>query len=439
MPRASTLTQKLTKRTVEAAKPRDRRFRISDSDQPGFYLMVWPSGTKSFGVRYNTADGKQSERKLGDYPSVLPATAREEAQRLRSDVYTAGADPAEDARKARQAGVERRQRTFAALAEEYLLDMELRARKRVSTIAKERQHINKHLVPQLGRFPVDEISTRDLTTALMKIRTAASELGKSGSSAANDCLKYARQILKYGQRLEWLPKERRAWEDVEKFDEAPREREASNDELKALWAQWETRKRENGSRGWNSATALQFMALTLQRGEEVVSMSWDEVDLKARLWTIPGDRKKENRAAAVPLSDQAIAILREAKDRNPEDFGPFRGRTGATLKRASLTQSFERDRQTLGIDDLTPHDLRRTGRTAITNPERLGFPPFIGEVVISHAIQDSLVRTYDRNSYLSEKRRALEAWGRELERVVTDADEKDEVVVSLYPSESREA
>ena len=77
MPKPSANTQKLTNRTVEAAAPRDRLYRINDETQPGLCLAVHPSGRKSFRVRYVTAEGKNSEKTLGDYPGLLPVPARD--------------------------------------------------------------------------------------------------------------------------------------------------------------------------------------------------------------------------------------------------------------------------------------------------------------------------------------------------------------------------
>lgn len=423
MPRVSTRSLKLTNRAVEAVEPEARRVRINDTEQAGFCLLVQPSGKKSFSVRYVTAEGKNSEKNLGTYPETLPARARELAAQTRAGVRADKSDPAEEARQARQQGTEKRQRTFKALVEVYLDDVVARGKKRPATMAKERQHIGKHLIPHMGNVSVETITGVEIGKAIAKARAEASKRGKSGNAAANDCLKYTRQVLKFGQKQGWLPKSYKPWEDVDKYEERPREREATNEELKALWSRWEARKTSESQRGWHSAAALQFALLTLQRGEEVVSLSWSEIDLEARTWTIPAKRKKEGRTAVVPLSDQALAILQAAQEKDPEAEGPFPGRklqeSPGAMQRGSLTQAFKRDCEALGIDDLVPHDLRRTGRTAISNPEALGFSPHIGEAVISHAIGDKMVRTYDRNAYLTEKRRALSAWGNLVERVVT--------------------
>lgn len=437
MPRASTRELKLTNKSVEAVEPEARRIRIMDTEQAGLCLLVQPTGRKTFSVRYVTAEGKNSEKSLGTYPELLPIRARELAAQTRAGVKADKSDPAEEARRARLEGTKRRQRTFKALVEVYLYDMEARGKKRPATIAKERQHIGKHLVPLLGNLSVEAITGVEIGRAVSKVRAEASKRGKTGNSAANDCLKYTRQVLKFGQKQGWLARSVHPWEDVDKYDEHPREREATSDELKALWTRWEARKASESHRGWHSAAALQFALLTLQRGEEVVSLPWSEIDLKARIWTIPSARKKEGRTAAVPLSDQAIAVLEAAREKDPDAEGPFPGRKlqespePGAIQRASLTQAFKRDCAALGIEDLVPHDLRRTGRTAITNPEGLGFAPHIGEAVISHAVGDKLVRTYDRNSYLTEKRRALEAWADEVERVVYGASMTETNVVPL--------
>tara|TARA_R110000868_G_scaffold6550_8_gene37126 strand:+ start:38489 stop:39826 length:1338 start_codon:yes stop_codon:yes gene_type:complete len=420
MARKGALSANLTNRIVEEADIRERRYRINDEQQRGFYLFVYPSGRKAFGVRYTTSSGKESDRVIGDYPGLLPSQARALAAKLRADVVTAQADPAAERSAARRQGQERRDRTIATLAKTYLEHQLKRGEKAASTLAKETQHIKNHIIPRLGSVSAADLTRLDVEEALFAIRDdAASKSGKSGASAANDCRKYLRQICEFGVVREWLPTN--PVDLIPAFAEEPRERVATDDELTRLWQRWEARKTppENSDglpRGWAGAAAMQFAALTLQRGEEVVSAEWSEIDWDGLLWLIPRNRRKDRRALAVPLSEASLAILRDAWDHSetaPDGPwpGPFIGRRDAAIKRMSLTQAFRRDCAALGIADLTPHDLRRTGRTAITNPEKLGFPPHIGEAVIGHVIGSRLQRTYDLNDYLSEKRRALEGWG----------------------------
>lgn len=429
MPRDAKRKVKLTSKAVEALKPDAKRYRVLDTEQAGFCVEVMPSGQKSFLVRYKTSEGKLSQKVLGHYPSLLPVKAREEAARVRSVVKVERIDPVEADRQRRKDGTERRQRTLAALTEIYLKDAEARGKKRPSTLAKERTHLGTNVLPRLGRLPVDKLTAVEIADALADIKaSAASRRGGTGSAAANDCRKYLRLVLEFGRKRGWLAVN--PVQDVDKYLERPRERVATDAELRALWNHWEAQKAprndtENGEalgRGWTSACALQLLTLTLQRGEEVASMRWSEVNFEERRWTLSAARKKEDRGAIVPLSPQALAILEEARKVNGHAEGPFMGRPDpdgrcSTIERGSLTQAFERACIKLGIEGLTPHDMRRTGRTRLTDGERLGSLPHVAEVVLNHKQGDGLVRTYDLNAYLPEKRAALEEWANYVERV----------------------
>jgi len=435
MPRQAARKAKLTKTYIESLKPEAKRYRVLDTVQPGFCVFVAKTGRCTFAVRYVTSEGKNSDKVLGDYPSLLPDRARELAAVARTDVKAKGADPVAQARSKRKEGTERRQRTLNALAEVYLKHVEAHGKKRQSTIAKERAHLQTNILPRLGKLPVDKITAMEITEALADIKaSAASRRGGNGNAAANDCRKYLRLVLEFGRKQGWLAVNPVV--DVDKYAERPRERVASDAELRALWNHWEGQKAPKNAledasgdgeamgRGWATACALQFLTLTLQRGEEVASMRWSEVDFEARRWTLDAARKKEDRGAIVPLAPQALAILEEARKFNGEAEGPFMGRPGpdgqrTTLERGSMTQAFERACIKLGIEGLTPHDLRRTGRTRLTDGERLGFPIHVGEIVLNHKHGDKLVRNYDVNAYLPEKRAALEAWATYVERVAS--------------------
>ncbi len=419
MPRQATRTERLTKAVVKAAKPSDSRYRINDATQPGFYLAVYPSGRKSFGLRYRTHDDKQSEKTLGDFPSVTPEVAREQAAKLRSAVLLEKADPVAEMRKVRKGGSERRERTIEALVADYLANERRSGKKSEKTIAKAEGILRSSVLPRLGKRPVADVDHIEIAEALEDVQaTAAARSKGNGAGAYNDARKYLLQVFKRGRFVGWITSD--PMELVEARTMKPRDTLLSDDQLRALWEAWDARKVAGDSRGKTSALAFQFLALTLQRGEEVAGIRWEEVDHDRAVWVIPANRHKQRKEVIVPLSAPALTILDEAEALNPGGVGPFVSQTGeGTIRRDSLTQSFSRDCERLGIEGRTPHDLRRTGRTAISNPERLGFPPHIGEAVLSHALGSALMRTYDRNAYLTEKRRALEAWAREVERIVS--------------------
>lgn len=418
MPRQATQTERLTKTTVRAAQPTGRRYRINDTTQPGFYLFVYPSGRKSFGVRYYTHDGKQSEKALGDFPTVTPEVAREQAAKLRSAVITDKADPVAEKREARKGASERRERTIEVLVADYIANERRRGKKSEKTIAKAEGILKSSVLPRLGKRPVADVDHIEITEALEDVQaTAAARSKGNGAGAYNDARKYLLQVFKRARFLHWIDAD--PMELVEARTMKPRDTLLSDDQLRALWEAWDARKAAGDSRGKTSALAFQFLTLTLQRGEEVAGIHWTEIDLEKAVWVIPAERHKQRKEVIVPLSEPALVVLDEAEALNPGSVGPFVSHAGGdTIRRDSLTQSFSRECDRLGIKGRTPHDLRRTGRTAISDPERLGFPPHIGEAVLSHVLGSVVFKTYDRNAYLTEKRKALNAWAGEVERIV---------------------
>ncbi|MGY6627230.1 MAG: tyrosine-type recombinase/integrase [Oceanicaulis sp.] len=426
MPNHAKNRKKLTRKLIEGLNPEVRRYSVVDTDQAGLVLHVHPTGRKTFYVRFKTAEGKDSGLALGDYPGLLPEKARDLAAEKRANVRINKADPAEERRQTRKEGVQRRERTLDALTELYLSHVQASGKKAASTLAKEHLHLTRNVLPRLGKLPVDKLRLEDIEKAQGDIKkSAAARSGGTGNSAANDCRKYLNLVMEFGRKRGWLTVNPVL--DAEKFVERPRERVASDAELRALWNHWETQKRpatapEAGDagllgRGWVSASALQFLTLTLQRGEEVASMTWEEVSFEDARWCLSQERKKERRQFIVPLSPQALAILEEAKAINGDQPGPFMGRKDKTIKRESLSQAFERACEALGIQDLTPHDLRRTGRTRMTDGERLGLDPHIAELVLAHKTGGKLQQVYDQNDYIPEKRRALNAWASYVQRV----------------------
>jgi integrase len=161
--------------------------------------------------------------------------------------------------------------------------------------------------------------------------------------------------------------------------------------------------------------------LTLQRVGEVVGIHAREIDQGAKVWTIPAERTKNHRTHVVPLSDSALRVLGvafdltakpEAKEWSGYAF-PSSRYPDRPMTRHALSRAVNRLTATLKIDDAIAHDFRRTGATMVTG-ERIGFSRFVVSRVLNQ-ISDTggaaaVTGVYDRNEYLSEKRRALDAW-----------------------------
>jgi integrase len=198
--------------------------------------------------------------------------------------------------------------------------------------------------------------------------------------------------------------------------ETARDRVLTDDELRWFWTGCD-------SIGWPFGPLAKLLLLTAQRRDEVASMTWAELDLDKRVWTIPRHKVKNDRAHEVQLSDAAVAVL-ESLPRIEDGEGLIftttvetrvsgfsrakRRLDDAMLKAKREDRSARKDE---AIPGWTLHDLRRTAATGMA---RLNFPPHVVEKVLNHASGTikGVAAIYNRFAYLEERRAALETWGR---------------------------
>jgi integrase len=158
---------------------------------------------------------------------------------------------------------------------------------------------------------------------------------------------------------------------------------------------------------------LKVRLLTAQRGGEIARMRWRDLDLGAGWWTIPGTDTKNGEPHRVPLTKDAIKIIKAQEKSEPASEYVFVGTGTSVLDRAKKAPALIR--RTLGID-FRGHDLRRT---AATRMAAAGVPREHIARVLNHVEGGArATRVYDRHTYDAEKRAALESWARSLAKIV---------------------
>jgi len=155
-----------------------------------------------------------------------------------------------------------------------------------------------------------------------------------------------------------------------------------------------------------SARALELAILTAARSGEVLNATWREVDLEQKLWTIPAQRTKALKEHRIPLSDPAIAILREMEAIRQNDF-VFPGRRGP-LSAVALQSALKR----MGYD-VTVHGFRSSFRDWAGN--ETNFPRELAEHALAHVIGDKAEQAYRRSDALARRRELTDAWARHRE------------------------
>ena len=226
-------------------------------------------------------------------------------------------------------------------------------------------------------------------------------------------------IFSYGMDKDWLDHNPAA--RLKKQPEQSRERVLSDHELVELWAVLESMKAMTAGATPcippMVARGLQLQLRTGQRGGEIFTMAWGDVDLATGWWTIPATKAKNGTTHRVPLTAAALALLAEAKAHGPDDHGwVFAGRTGGSYH-ARATKAIALLR---GAGLLTGHywrhDFRRTIATGMTTA---GLPStIVNKVMNQQEGGPSVTKIYDRYSYDKEKRHALDTWGRHLDTLI---------------------
>jgi integrase len=153
------------------------------------------------------------------------------------------------------------------------------------------------------------------------------------------------------------------------------------------------------------ALALAFTILTAARTGETIGARWSEIDLEQRVWTVPGSRTKAGRDHRVPLSDQAVAVLKGAQGAASSEF-VFPGRQPhRALSNMAMLKILER----MDRADVTTHGFRSSFR--VWAAEATDFPREVAEAALAHVIADKTEAAYQRSTFFEKRRRMMQAWG----------------------------
>jgi integrase len=396
-----------------------QRFIFDDHrDAPrGFGLRITKAGGKAFILKYSI-DGRERRKTLGDWPTWSLEAARAEAQDL-TRAINKGTDPLEA--KRRRKG----EPTVSELAAEWL-DLHAAGLKSEQGI---RALIGGDLVKAIGNMKVTDVRRRDVIEAI------EAKAIKTPRQAAI-MLAYSRKLMDYATDRDFIPANPLAGLKPsaikvkgkrDPLKSVVRGRVLDSDEIKSFWANVETSGLHKVT-----ALALKLVLVTGQRPGEVAGMH--ESEISGRLWTIPASRRgKTDTPHTVHLTDTALQIIADAGEeltrlrarrKAPASGYVFEASPGKAIGNAALSRAVERAHEALGAKMIepwgrwTPHDLRRTMRTALSACK---VRPDIAELTIGHT-KRGIVAVYDQHGFDDERRKALEAWERRLEAIVEGRD-----------------
>lgn len=391
---------KFTDRYIQSLKPREKEYCIRESHC--FTIRVLPTGTKTFQYIYSL-ESKRRRFNLGHYPATTLSEARDKFRAAANQV-SKGIDP----QLPQPVVKDPEQYTVTQLIEDYLAHMEKSASRNYITTAT--LTLKNDVLTNWGERQIGSIRRRD---AIALIETVASR----AKAQALGVLKHARAMFTYALHRELADFNPFTGVSAAVPDVTPtsRERILSDSEIRYIW---NTLSGKDSAGSLIARHGLLLILVTAQRPGEVAGVAKSEVD--GEWWTIPKERaknKEEHRVYLTPLAQRLLPELICPWYFPSPDLNSPIGRPALSHvlskqpkdKEGKITRS-----QYFGLPRWTPHDLRRTAATKLSE---LGCPDEVIDAILNH-VKKGVISVYNRNKYDKEKKEWLTKWAKHLEVMV---------------------
>ncbi|MBP9653635.1 MAG: integrase arm-type DNA-binding domain-containing protein [Rhodocyclaceae bacterium] len=393
----------LTDTAIRNAKPGEKPIRLFDGR--GLYLEISPAGGKWWRMKYRF-DGKEKRLSLGVYPDVGLKEARERRDEARKQL-TNDIDPSESRKAQKLARADRAANSFEAVAREWY------AKYSANWVAHHGDRIlrrfERDIFPWIGGRPIAEVTAPELLTVLRRIET------RGALETAHRALGNCGQVLRYAVatgRCERDPTGdlRGALPPVKSTHFS-----ATTDPKRVA----EILRAMDGYHGTLTVScALRLAPLVFVRPRELRRAEWADIDLDQAEWRYTVT--KTNTPHIVPLSKQAVAILRELHPLTGTGRFVFPGArsNGRPMSDNAILAAMRR--MGIGKEEMSGHGFRAMARTILD--EVLGFRPDIIEHQLAHAVRDPNGRAYNRTSHLDERRLMMQKWTDYLDKLKAGAE-----------------
>lgn len=395
----------LTDTAIRNARPRGSDYKLADGQ--GLHLLVRANGAKLWQMRYRFA-GRERKASFGNYPAVSLAEARARRDEARRTL-AGGDDPVNAARRARTEATLRQTSTFAAVADEWL-EKSRREGRASSTLAKNAWLLRDLAGPNIGHRPIAEITAAEVLAVLRKVE-ARGKLETAGR---------LHSII--GTLMRYAVVTQRAERDIAadlvgaltRNRSTPRAALLQPDEIGELL------RRIDAYQGRGvTVFALKLSALVFLRPGEVRMAEWSEIDWQGRLWRVPGERMKRRVPHLVPLSRQAVTLLKALHPLTghgrllfPAVGQPPRPISENTVRQAILRMGYARE-------EMSAHGFRRMASTRLNEA---GFNPDWIERQLAHVSDDEIRGVYNAAEWLPQRREMMQWWADTLGRLRTEED-----------------
>jgi integrase len=394
----------LTATAIRNVKPAGTVKRLFDGR--GLYLEVMPTGRRYWRLKYRHA-GKEKRLALGVYPEVTLADARALRDKARAAIRE-GRDPSADRKADRREAKLSADNTFEGVARAWLA-----AQKRKlapATYAKAERTLEADVFPWIGARPIAEIDPPEALTVVKRVEArGAHETAHRVKARMGQVFRYA--IAHGTAKRDPTADLRGALAPiVSKSHAAVTDPAQVADLLRAL----------DGYTGqFTTRCALRLAPLVFARPGELRHMEWAELDLDAAEWRIPAHKMKMRDAHVVPLSSQAVAILRELAPLTGRGRYAFPGIRTVAEPMSINTVNAALRRMGFDKDTMTGHGFRAMASTRLNE---MGWAPDVIERQLAHAERNKVRAAYNRAQYMAERRAMMQTWADYLEQLKAGAN-----------------
>jgi integrase len=385
-------TGKLTAVAIRNAAPTAKPFKLSDGG--GMFLLVMPNGARYWRVKFRHA-GKEKVLALGVYPEVTLAEARQRRDTARGAIRD-GRDPSADRRSERLQAKLSADNTFEAIAREWLASQKKKLA--VATYAKAVAMLESNVFPWLGARPISEIDPPELLAVVKRIEARGAN--ETAHRVKERCGQVFRYAIAHGNATRDPSADLRGAlaPVVSKSRAAVTDPGLVGDLLRTI----------DGYTGqFTTRCALRLAPLLFVRPGELRHAEWAEFDLDAAEWRIPAHKMKMREAHVVPLSSQAVEILRELQPLTGRGRYCFPSMRSPQTPMSENTVNAALRRLGFDKDTMTGHGFRAMASTRLNE---MGWKPDVIERQLAHAERNTVRAAYNRAQYMAERTTMMQAW-----------------------------
>ncbi len=380
---------------IKNAKPQEKDYKLMDGF--GLFLLITPTNGKLWRFDYRF-DNKRKMLALGAYPSVTLAEARqrrEDAKKLLAN----GIDPGAMKKTLKSTGKELAANTFEVIARQWHLKFSAAGKWSPTHAADIMHRLEKDIFPPLGSRPISEIKPKELLTVLERIAS------RGALDSAHRLRHHCGMIFRYAIVHEYAERDIAA--DLRgALPPVKGGHHAAATTPKDLAPILRSIDDFNGS--FIVKSALQLLPLVFCRPGELRAAEWSEINFDDCIWEIPAERMKMKQPHIVPLSRQAIAILKELQPLT--GYGRYLFPCHRSPLRCMSNNALNAGLRRLGFtkEEATAHGFRASARTILDEVLKVR-PDFI-EHQLSHSVRDALGTAYNRTSHLDERKKMMQTW-----------------------------